>query len=277
STIRSIPNELLELVFYLATRPPSNRPFFLTPTVNHNPFDPLFPRSTARQPLQNANHISRPFIYDIASVSRNWREIALQNSALWSSIHLTRSLSVHRAHKTTLDPHLFSWLSTHLSRCQSSPSLQLVLDCTRLPSLSILLPYLLSTSPRWTSLVLLVSHVGVLPQTLSHLEDVYVPTLKELEIAADVYREGIVCTDVLPGFFKSGAPKLDKVRLNRVYISWLEKPLVRIKLTTLELRFTSWWPDFEDLIKLFGSMPKLRVLIVQDDLSAIIRNVGQPP
>ena len=223
-----------------------------------------------RRPLFSKIRLLPLYPTTLTQVNRRWKGLALQTPILWSFIHLSRSLQSHRRLKSGLKRSL-EWVPTFLARSADLP-LYITLDTTRLPieaALQLLYPH----SRRWCSLTLLVSHVGSLPSVLPPFEAVPVPYLQSISIASDIYRDGIIIYDPIPPFFVQATQALSSICLNGVYLRWNAPPLTN--LLYLELRFTSRWPSFSLLKKMFGASPLLRRLVVQDEIASILRNVGQ--
>ncbi|KAF8982760.1 hypothetical protein BDQ17DRAFT_1378502 [Cyathus striatus] len=129
-----------------------------------------------------------------------------------------------------------AWLPLFIGRSERVP-LHIFLDCTRLP-LEETLRMIVPHSWRWSSLVII--------------------------IAADIYREGMISIEPIPSFFTHDVPRLSTLRLKGVYLAWNGPPLVG--LTTLEL----------SLRALFDASPRLRRLIIQNEISSILHFVDQP-
>ncbi|KJA25122.1 hypothetical protein HYPSUDRAFT_1072412 [Hypholoma sublateritium FD-334 SS-4] len=255
--VQNLPHELLERIFYVITRLPRT-----LPVDEKYPYRPLF----SKMPYFPPNSIMI-----LSQVCIRWRETLLQMPVVWSFIHLTRSLESHRRLRSNLGRSL-DWLSTYLTRSRDFP-LHITLDTTRLPidaTLSLISPH----SARWSTFTLFVSHIGSLPLALPSLVHTRLPRLQSLSITSDIYREGIVCYDPLLPFFVTGTPQLTNIRLTGVYVSWNALPLANLRI--LELHFTSRWPDFIALRNMFNSSPRLRRLVIHDDIASILRHVNQP-
>ncbi|TFK34533.1 hypothetical protein BDQ12DRAFT_636226 [Crucibulum laeve] len=254
TTIRSLPNELLEIIFEHGSSSslPMAEQYPLLPLFSKFPLSPLFPTA-------------------LSQVCHRWRCLALNMPSLWRYIHVTRSAESHRRLKSDLRRSL-EWVSIYLHRSEGLP-LRIVLDCTHLPIASAM-SLIIVASRRWHSLTILVSHVGTLSPVLSSFRSTPVPQLEYLTVAADIYREGIISTQPLPAFFTAGTPQLVSLRLKGVYLAWNGPPLTG--LVTLELRFTTRWPSFNELRDMFAASPLLRRLVIQDDIGSIVRNVAQP-
>ncbi|KAF8992379.1 hypothetical protein BDQ17DRAFT_1312956 [Cyathus striatus] len=254
-TIQCLPNELLEVVF-------AEGACAMPATDSQYPSVRLFTKLDPPQPLV-------PIV--LSHVCRRWRALVFQTPVLWSYLPISRSTQAHRRLKSELGLSL-AWLPLFIGRSERVP-LHIFLDCTRLPleeTLRMIVPH----SWRWSSLVIIVTHVGSLPTILRHLTDIVVPSLECLSIAADIYREGMISIEPIPSFFTHDVPRLSTLRLKGVYLAWNGPPLVG--LTTLELRFTSRWPPFFSLRALFDASPRLRRLIIQNEISSILHFVDQP-
>lgn len=264
SAIHSFPNELLELIFDFGVAMQPDR----SAAIPLNLYTP-------------SSDVNASFADSISAVSRRWRQIALQTPRLWSRLYISR-----RGHESQASTGSASgacinaapcglgleWIDVYLRRSGMHP-LFITLECKNLP-LHKVVPHLLVHSSRWRSLTIIVSHVGNLPAVLPHFSAASAPALEYLEVAGDIYREGIVSPTPIPSFFNGGAPKLVYLKLDRVYLGWKGTPL--IGLTTLELKLTTWWPNFEGLQKMFTSSPMLKRLVVHDDISAVLRSVNPP-
>ncbi|KAF9048971.1 hypothetical protein BJ165DRAFT_1343846 [Panaeolus papilionaceus] len=253
SGIYFFPNEILENIFELGVRIPM-------PTEESYPRRPLF----SKLPVEPLYPVA------LSQVCIQWRELALRMPILWSFIHVTRSAEAHRRLKSHLQRSL-EWLPTYLIRSGDLP-LHITIDTTRVP-VEPTLRLLSETFGRWASLTLLVSHVGHLPPILPLLADTHVPTMSSLTIASDIYREGIVVYDVLPGIFDY-SPSLTRIKLLGVYMAWNAPPFAN--LLEMELCFASRWPDFDFLNNLFSSSPNLERLVIEDDIAQILHNVNPP-
>ena len=256
-TVQNLPHELLERIFEAVAHLPRTLPV-----------DEKYPH---RRLFSKLPYFHPDSIVILSQVCIRWRETVLQMPALWSFIHLTRSLESHRRLRSSLGRSL-DWLPTYLARSRNL-TLHITLDTTRLPvdaTLSLINPY----STRWSTFTLFVSHVGSLPPILPLLVRTRVPRLQCLSITSDIYREGIVCYDPLVPFFVAGTPQLATIRLTGVYVAWNALPLTNLQ--NLELRFTSRWPSFNKLQNMFASSPKLKRLVIHDDITTILRHVDRP-
>ncbi|KAF5326993.1 hypothetical protein D9619_005025 [Psilocybe cf. subviscida] len=254
TTIDSLPTELLENIFEAGVRIP-------IALEEHYPRLPLF----SKRP-----HVPL-FAATLSQVCLRWRNITLDTPYLWSFIHVTRSLETHRRLQSDVGRSL-DWVLMYIERSAALP-LHLTIDATRIP-VSKAVDLLAPCSSRWSSFVLLVSHVGNLPPILPLLVHTNIPRLSYLSIMSDIYREGIVSYDPFVPFFIRATHKLATIRLTGVYIAWNALPLANLQ--NLELHFTARWPKFVDLQRMFDASPRLCRLVVRDDLTSILRHVDQP-
>lgn len=254
TTINSFPTELLENIFESGVRIP-------IAVEEHYPRLPLFSKRP-HFPL---------FAATLSQVCVRWRNIALDTPFLWTFIHVTRSLEAHRRLQSDIGSSL-DWVFMYIERSASLP-LHLTIDATRVP-VSKVVDLLSPCSSRWSSFILLVSHVGNLPPILPLLVHANIPRLSYLSIMSDIYREGIISYDPFVPFFVRATHKLATIRLTGVYIAWNALPLANLQ--NLELHFTARWPKFADLQRMFDASPRLCRLVVHDDLTSILRHVEQP-
>jgi len=255
--IHRLPNEILELVFEFAAS-------MDIPRDEKNPLRPLLssPHANTASPVQSI----------LAEVCRRWRDIALGLPLLWASLYISRPREAYRRMaKAGLDEPL-RWVDEYIRRSRACP-LDITVDCTRITA-RIVIPQISAHSHRWRSLTLLVSHVGTLPSILPLLKNAFAPNLRSLEIAAYIYREGIISSEPIPSFLAGGTPRLSSIRLRRVYLGWNSFPLTG--LTTLELRFTTWWPKLHSMQHLFNASPALTRLVIHDDIAALVRSISPP-
>jgi len=253
SSIDYLPNEILEIIFDAGAR--------LSIAL-----DERYPR----QPLFSKAPVPPLFAISISQVCTRWRDIAIHTPPLWSFIHLSRSASSHKRLKSHLG-HSLDWVPMYLVRSARS-RLHVTLDTTRLPCAA--LDLICFYSNRWESFALQIAHVGSLSGILPRLHPLRIPKLKSLKIVSDIYREGIISYTAMPLFFSTPTPKLTSVRLVGVYLDWNATPLCN--LTELELHLTSRWPAFAQLQEMFDASPLLQRLIIRDEITTILRNIGQP-
>ncbi|KAJ7099203.1 hypothetical protein C8R44DRAFT_888663 [Mycena epipterygia] len=198
----------------------------------------------------------------LASVCRYWAAIVYGDSSLWSSLSVTRRLSmdslrlaVALARGRTLRVKLsFKSFPEAVSSTCAAPLIDTIF--------SILSP----TSPRWSSFVLSCQHPVVFDLVNRHCADLYSPLLESISVLYWYFPgHGPLRPDQsylapLP-WFRGSTPVLSRLELNGVPLVW-STPLLFDRLVSLVLcdfpRMASFgWQFFSTL---FGSAQHLRTL-----------------
>ncbi|TFK19114.1 hypothetical protein FA15DRAFT_709270 [Coprinopsis marcescibilis] len=172
---------------------------------------------------------------------------------------------------------------------------------------------LTQTSTRWTTLTILVSHIGSasLAPLLRLLAHTSVPRLVKMRVAADIWKEGITSYEELPEVFvggrervfgegagagaaqavaarsavtnSRGPPSLRSVVLDGAVLGWTGAGRMGLwaglhsNLRELELNFATRYPKYEVWKEVLEvGCPGLERLVVRDDVRGVLRCLGVP-
>ncbi|KAI0367433.1 hypothetical protein BV20DRAFT_565761 [Pilatotrama ljubarskyi] len=196
--------------------------------------------------------IPRPFPLVVASVSRQWREIAIGTPDLWTNIVIKH-------------PRPYGWVPLCLQRSCGHP-VNITIDCrsTSLltaPMVDSIMSMLMPHVHRWRRFALMTSDPAVVYTIGRRLADASAPQLRHLQLSlsGSSGNQEVVLHDILQG----GAEALSSVRFDSLATPWGSPPLVN--LTTLDLRWL-WlrtrlqYDQFRDML---AASPRLRALILR--------------
>ncbi|KAH9848754.1 hypothetical protein C2E23DRAFT_842428 [Lenzites betulinus] len=196
--------------------------------------------------------IPRPFPLVVASVSRQWREIAVNNPDLWTNVVIKH-------------PRPYGWIPLCLQRSCGQP-IDITIDCrsTSLltaPVVEAIMVRLMPHVHRWRRFALMTSDPATVLTIGRQLADARAPELRHLQLSlsGSSGNQEVLLHDILQG----GAEALSSVRFDSLATPWGSPPL--INLTTLDLRWL-WlrtrlqYDQFRDML---AASPRLRALILR--------------
>ncbi|KAL7277092.1 hypothetical protein ACG7TL_008937 [Trametes sanguinea] len=196
--------------------------------------------------------VPRPFPLVIASVSRQWRDIAINTPELWTNI-------------TIQHPRHYNWIPVCLQRSCGLP-IDVTMDCrsTNLitaPVVDCMMSRLMPHVHRWRRFALMTCDPAIAYVIGRRLSDASAPQLRHLQLSlsGSSGNQEVVLPDILQG----GAEALSSVRFDSLATPWGSAPLVN--LTTIDLRWL-WLRtrlQYEQFRDMLAASPRIRALILR--------------
>ncbi|KAI0659933.1 hypothetical protein C8Q70DRAFT_1044904 [Cubamyces menziesii] len=196
--------------------------------------------------------VPRPFPLVVASVSRQWREIAVNTPELWTNV-------------TIKHPRPYGWVPLCLQRSCGQP-IDITIDCrsTSLltaPVVDNMMTLLMPHVHRWRRFALMTSDPAIVYTIGRRLADASAPQLRHLQLSlsGSSGNQEVLLHDILQG----GAEALSSIRFDSLATPWGSAPL--INLTTIDLRWL-WlrtrlqYDQFRDML---AASPRIRALILR--------------
>ncbi|KAI8974825.1 hypothetical protein BD414DRAFT_524785 [Trametes punicea] len=208
----------------------------------------------------------RPFPLVVASVSRQWRDIAINTPDLWTNV-------------TIRHPRPHNWVPLCLQRSCGQP-IDITIDCRSTglltaPVVDGIMSMLMSHVHRWRRFALMTSDPATVYAIGRRLADASAPQLRHLQLSlsGSSGNQEVVLHDILQG----GAEALSSIRFDSLATPWGSAPLVN--LTTIDLRWL-WlrtrlqYDQFRDML---AASPRLRALILRGTYIHLHAGRSYPP
>ncbi|OJT07664.1 hypothetical protein TRAPUB_1463 [Trametes pubescens] len=208
----------------------------------------------------------RPFPLVVASVSRQWREIAINTPDLWTNIVIKH-------------PRPYGWVPLCLQRSSGQP-VDITIDCrcTSLLTAPVVDDFMGKLMPhvhRWRRFALMTSDPATVYTIGRRLADARAPELRHLQLSlsGSSGNQEVVLHDILQG----GAEALSSIRFDSLGTPWGSAPLVN--LTTIDLRWL-WlrtrlqYDQFRDML---AASPRVRALILRGTYIHLHSGRSYPP
>ncbi|CDO71034.1 hypothetical protein BN946_scf184844.g38 [Trametes cinnabarina] len=196
--------------------------------------------------------VSRPFPLVIASVSRQWRDIAISTPELWTNI-------------TIQHPRHYNWIPVCLQRSCGLP-VDVTMDCrsTNLltaPIVDGMMSRLMPHVHRWRRFALMTCDPATAYVIGQRLSDASAPQLRHLQLSLSGSSGNQEV--MLPAILQGGAEALSSVRFDSLATPWGSAPLM--DLTTIDLRWL-WLRtrlQYEQFRDMLAASPRIRALILR--------------
>lgn len=196
-------------------------------------------------------NVGLPFAMLVASVSRRWRDVALNTPTIWTNLQI--SLGKPRR-----------WVTLALDRSQNR-LLDITIDgrasCT--PSTIAVVSYMSLVClhmHRWRRFNLIAHHRDVVLAVSEVLADAQSPSLQDLRLSLTGSGPAGNQEVAVPRILEGGVPSLVSVRFDSVALPWRNPPLTG--LSTLDIRWL-WnrtrlaYSQFRDLLAASPALTKL--------------------